>query len=90
MTPREQFDALWQKAIESGELVLKTIAHNGQEIPALRLLYQNGQWKIEEIVAMKDGEISRDTRIISQARAESFVWAYLRPTQSNEEENPDA
>lgn len=86
MTPREQFDKMRGELLEKGELTLKTIMHNGEEVPSLKLIVQDKRWMLEEITAMDQGRISRRTRPISQKRAENYIWAHLPPIQPTKEE----
>lgn len=90
MALKDQFDELRAELLEKGELTLKTIMHDGEEVPSLKLMVKGRRWMLEEIVAMDDGKISRHTRTISQKRAGNYIWAHLPPVQSSKEENPGA
>ncbi|OHA64643.1 MAG: hypothetical protein A3D64_03025 [Candidatus Wildermuthbacteria bacterium RIFCSPHIGHO2_02_FULL_49_9] len=86
MTPRTQFEKLRVELLEKGELVLKTIMHNGEEESSLKLIVKVQRWLVEEIAAIEGVQISRRTKTISKRRAENLIWANLPPTQPKEEE----
>lgn len=83
---RERFDSLRAELLEKGELTLKHIMHDGKEVPSIRLIVKGKRWLVEEIVEVKDGNISRRARTISPKRGENYIWTHLPSIQSNKEE----